>query len=229
MEIRCPKCGGELVPRGNVMLCFRCNLGYLTSQGVPFPQLAESALYPKRRRTSWVAVLALLAVIAGCGYVTFSLSNGTAAWGAGYGPRATATRWPRPLSYQYPLPGGNHGLGTLTVENGGSQDGFVRLSTDASTLAVAAGYVRSDDTLELTGIPDGTYRLFYCTGQNWRSNPPGFMKNQSCRRFVDALSYTTTHGYTRVEWSTWTVSLHAVPSGTAETARIDAADLPPLR
>lgn len=229
MEIRCPKCGQILLWHQGMLVCYHCRVGYWIaprSLRLPWPDLTPVR---KRPHISPGALLLVLALLVGSVGLMSVLTADRAAGGTSSPVRPTSTAGPRPATHQRVFASGGEARGTLTVDNGGYQDGFVWLSTGASTRTVAAGYVRSDDTLTLTGIPDGTYRLFFCTGEDWLDSVARFARDQICRRFVESFRYATTHGYTRVEWTTWTVSLHAVPAGTAETVRIDPAALPPLQ
>ena len=109
------------------------------------------------------------------------------------------------------------GKGRLTVQNGTETDGVV-IMTRADERPLASAYIRAGDSYAFTGIPDGTYTLFFSTGEQWNGNAGRFTAAARYRRFDDPLAFTTT----ATTYSIWNVTLHGVAGGTAS-----AADVPP--
>ena len=110
------------------------------------------------------------------------------------------------------------GDGELTVDNGTTRDGVVILSLNDD--AIMAAYIRSGDSFTLKGIPDGTYYLYFSTGEEW--NGKAFTITPSHQKFEDAFIFTT--GATT--YTIWSVTLHGVVGGTASTEDVDESEFP---
>jgi hypothetical protein len=100
----------------------------------------------------------------------------------------------RPLNGQEVYaPQALNGLGTLAVANQAGDDGVVVLATMQET-AIRAMYVRSGDKGTLTAIPDGIYKVFFTTGQNWDWTRLVFTNGAAYKRRTEPLSFVTTDG-----------------------------------
>ncbi len=87
---------------------------------------------------------------------------------------------------------------------------------------MASIYIRSDDSYRLVSVPDGTYFLFFSTGEEWDSNAGRFANNARYQRFTDEFDFnTTSRGY-----SIWEVTLHGVIGGDAGSISVDEDEFP---
>lgn len=112
-------------------------------------------------------------------------------------------------------------MGELSIDNGTLSDGIAILTT-LDEASVATAYIRDGDSVDITGIPDGTYYLFFSAGTEWDGNR--FTEGASYQRFDETFAYsTTTLGY-----STWSVTLHPVSGGNASTESVDPEQFPNL-
>jgi hypothetical protein len=116
------------------------------------------------------------------------------------------------------------GNGILTIRNGSSNHSVVKLVDTASDKAVYAGFVRANASLNITGIPDGTYRLLFASGRGWDDIDGKFKLNAGYSEFKNHLVFTTTpinegnrSGYQYDEMS---LTLYPVVGGTAKTESI---------
>lgn len=232
MPYRCPKCGEPLARTAldTLLVCSHCRVGYLQSdlEGYPLPVVEATPPPPRRAARPMgaglpiaIAALSLVAILASRAVI--AVREG----GALMALRPTRTPGLRPITTQTHR-GLWAGPGTLTVDNGTSDDGFVRLAPSAESPAVAAGSVRAGDTLRLEGIPDGDYVVWYCTGSDWRPATHDFAVDYRCRRFEDRAHFSTRATSGGWTYSTWEITLHSVPDGNAETRYADPEDLPPL-
>ena len=124
--------------------------------------------------------------------------------------------------------GQRSGLGELSIDNGTQFDGVavLALSNDAPVRAV---YIRSEESFTLEGIRDGVYYLFFTTGEDWDGDEAAFTKNPRFQRFEDPFDFETTTTGLSSQYTTWSVTLHPVVGGTADTLRVDPDEFPNLK
>ncbi len=158
---------------------------------------------------------------------------------------ATATATPRPAPTQTPtitltplptpLPrrmsngafvqdaGYRNGEGQLTIENGTDHDA-VGVLTTADKTAVLAVYVQVKQSVTITSIRDGKYNLYFALGEDWDSSGGRFTRPFTYQEFEDSFDFTTTS----TQYTTWTVTLQPVSTGTAATDSLDESQFPTL-
>ncbi|MEV5409640.1 hypothetical protein AB0K60_12490 [Thermopolyspora sp. NPDC052614] len=112
------------------------------------------------------------------------------------------------------------GLGRLTIKNGLSRDGVVTL-VRGRTKAISV-YVRARKSTTVRNIKDGTYRVFFTTGYRFSVSKGRFTRSATYQRFNSRLLFRTT----ATQFSTWRLTLHAVPGGNAGTTTINPKDFP---
>ena len=76
------------------------------------------------------------------------------------------------------------------------------------------------------GIFDGRYQVYFSTGKEW--NGKEFTVGAVHQKFRDFLIFTTQVTNDVIKYTTWKITLHKVPGGTAETDRVDRKDFPPV-
>ncbi|MGH3802232.1 MAG: hypothetical protein ACRDTD_19265 [Pseudonocardiaceae bacterium] len=127
---------------------------------------------------------------------------------------------------QFVRAGNRTGRGELTIGNGSDQDAVVSLARNKSP--AFSVYVRNGSKYTVKGIRDGTYEVFFTTGADWDPQNRTFTRDRTLQRFDDTLNFTTTETSTEIRWSTWTITLHSVPGGTANTSKVNPNDFPAL-
>jgi len=130
----------------------------------------------------------------------------------------------RPSNGQFVRKGSRTGRGELTVANGGQRDAVITLAVGKRP--AFAVYVRKGAKHTVTGIQDGTYRVFYTNGSDWDLKARAFGRDCSFDRFDDTLGFETRQTATRTQWSAWTITLQRVAGGNASTSEVDPADFP---
>jgi hypothetical protein len=120
--------------------------------------------------------------------------------------------------------GGRGARGSLSIGNGGSDDAVITLARGKRP--VYSVYVRKDKKYQVTGVRDGTYQVFFSTGDDWDPGTKSFSRNCEFEQFEDSLSFRTTYSATMIRWSKWTISLQPVAGGTARTSEVDPGDFP---
>jgi len=120
--------------------------------------------------------------------------------------------------------GSRNGEGELRIENGLDLDAVAVLSR-IDGASVVAIYVLNHGNFTITGIQDGTYELYFTLGEDWDSERTRFTRRRSLSRFDDPFGFTTT----ATTYTAWTVTLHPVEGGTAETEPVPEDEFPDLK
>jgi hypothetical protein len=125
------------------------------------------------------------------------------------------------------------GRASLTITNKTGSDAVAVLTRSSNKRKpVVAVYIRKNKKATLGGIPDGTYILWDCCGEDFNWTMRDFFTPVEHKRWVDALKFDTTastkhwtsywsdayynysqgHSQTTTHWTNWTVTL-----GTGES------------
>ncbi|MET7330936.1 hypothetical protein [Nonomuraea sp. NPDC005650] len=112
------------------------------------------------------------------------------------------------------------GRGTLKIKNGTPRDGVVTL-VKGKTRAISI-YVRAKSSASIKDVRDGTYRIYFTTGSRFSVSKRRFAVGASYQRFNDRLKFVTTAR----SYSIWTLTLHQVRGGNAQTTQINPKDYP---
>jgi len=120
------------------------------------------------------------------------------------------------------------GHGKLKITNGSSSHSVVKLVDIALDKAVYSGFVRANSVLNISGIPDGTYRLLFAAGHGWDDIDGRFKQREGASEFREPLVYTTTpisrDGRTGLQFDTMSITLNPVVGGTVKTDSISTSD-----
>lgn len=143
-------------------------------------------------------------------------------------PPAPPTATPEPLPAFRPptgllASGQGGGSGELLVKNGTEADALV-IVTSLADQPVMSAYIRAAESFNMTGIPDGTYRLYFSKGEGWDSDANRFIRNVSYQRFESVLEFVTT----ATQYTGYEVTLYGVAGGTASTEQVDPSQFPGL-
>ena len=118
------------------------------------------------------------------------------------------------------------GIGKLTLDNGLTEDAYVKLVLNGKMMA--AFYVRSHEKATYSTIPDGRYTVAYCTGYGWDGAIRNFARGRHARRYDDPLTYSTKRARDASGVTTYTdvmtLTLHKVASGNATTSEMSLED-----
>jgi hypothetical protein len=116
--------------------------------------------------------------------------------------------------------GDRSGRGLLTVVNSGGTD--TALTVARGRRPVFTVYVRKHATVEVRHINDGTYTIYYASGEDWDRGAGKFSRECSFRKFDRTSKFETTVSSTQIVYSTWTLTLKTGPGGNATVS-----DVPP--
>ena len=116
----------------------------------------------------------------------------------------------------------NRGLGQLKINNSGAMDALVSLVPRSGSKAVSIAYVRSKGHFTVTGVRDGTYRIFVASGVDWDGSLRAFTRTCDFRKFDDTLKFSTTS----TQFTVWTITLQATGGGNTPTSDVDPDQFP---
>ena len=115
------------------------------------------------------------------------------------------------------------GMGFLSVQNQTSADALVFLNEDSSSPQLAF-YVRSMETFDLSGVPNGSYQVFVARGTEWNGDARAFERLEETLRMQDKLVFKSAAG----QASLWTLILRTLAGSTENALPISPAEFPPL-
>jgi len=74
----------------------------------------------------------------------------------------------------------------------------------------------------VTGVRDGTYRIFVASGVDWDGSLRAFTRTCDFRKFDDTLKFSTTS----TQFTVWTITLQATGGGNTPTSDVDPDQFP---
>ena len=113
------------------------------------------------------------------------------------------------------LRGRSTGLHTILVNNGLGYDAYVKAVSPTGRASLAF-FVQSQTSARITGVPDGSYRIAFATGDSFSRGCSRFLDNMRAQAFDETETFDSRGGST----SELTVTLHPVPGGMASTQAI---------
>jgi hypothetical protein len=116
----------------------------------------------------------------------------------------------------------NRGLGQLKINNSGTMDTLVSLVPRSGSKAVGIAYVRGKGKFTLTGVRDGTYRIFVTSGVDWDASLRTFTRTCDFRKFDDTMKFSTTS----TRFTVWTITLQTTSGGNTPTSAVDPDQFP---
>jgi hypothetical protein len=121
------------------------------------------------------------------------------------------------------------GVSRLRIVNGTELDAVALLVEVQPALPRRAIYIRAEESGLITQIPPGVYHLQFQLGSSWPRGGTGFCQTRATSQFDRSLNFEERYTNDGVEYSSFDVTLHPVPQGTATTHGIPPAafQLPP--
>jgi len=121
--------------------------------------------------------------------------------------------------------GARNGQGQLQIENGLDEDAVAVLSQQEGSLLIAV-YILNHSSYTITGIPDGTYDLYFAVGEDWDEQQAAFTRKRRLSRFDNPFPFTTA---TDATFRGWSITLQPVAGGTASTENVPEDEFPDLQ
>jgi hypothetical protein len=111
--------------------------------------------------------------------------------------------------------------GYLKIENGLESDAVVVITdTSAVPIPVMAVYIRGGDTYTIDHVGVGKFKVYFAVGDNWDMSTMKFTSNKRYKRFGEWFDFSN-------YW--YQITLHPVPSGTAQTDYLQEDEFPVLK
>jgi len=99
------------------------------------------------------------------------------------------------------------GYGVLIVHNNWTMD-TVAVLTDEKVKPLVAVYLRSKDTLKITGIEDGDFGLYFTVGNLWDAKDGKFRSVLGYYRYNQPLQFETDDVGDEIEYSIFELDLY---------------------
>ena len=117
--------------------------------------------------------------------------------------------------------GVKHGLGELTITNGGDTDATVALVQGHGAPLVTI-YMTHGGSYTLHHIPDGTYTIYVTSGNDWDAGARLFSRDCDFEQFDQTMDFRTTS----TQYTTYTITLTPVSGGDATLSEVDPGAFP---
>jgi hypothetical protein len=115
----------------------------------------------------------------------------------------------------------HHGLGELTISNGGTTDATVGLVAGGGAPVVTV-YIGQGGSYTLHHIADGTYTIYVTSGADWDAGARLFSRGCQFQQFDQTMDFTTTSS----QYTTYTITLTPVADGNATESDVDPGSFP---
>ena len=99
------------------------------------------------------------------------------------------------------------GYGILTIHNNWTMD-TVGVLTDENVKPLLAVYIRTKDSIEITGIRDGEYRLYFTIGTLWDAKAGTYRNVYGYYRYNQPLEFETDDAGNEIEYSVFALDLY---------------------
>ncbi len=116
---------------------------------------------------------------------------------------------------------GGRGYGTLEISNGTSFDAIAKLVNVSTGKSHREVYVRANSSARVSGIAQGTYELYFSTGNDFAPSLKKFLRSATYSKFDDSLNFQEIRESDGITFSNFRVSLDKVALGTATTSAVD--------
>ena len=99
------------------------------------------------------------------------------------------------------------GYGLLTIHNNWTMD-TVAVLTDQNVKPLLVVYLRSKESLDITGIKDGDYGLYFTIGDRWDGQAGRFQNVHGYYRYNTPLLFVTDDTGNKIEYSIFELDLY---------------------
>jgi hypothetical protein len=113
---------------------------------------------------------------------------------------------------------------SLEIRNGSSGDAIIKVRADLSGAVIAAFFVGSNQTAQITGIPDGRYTVQYAFGDALDISCRRFVQLAGAGQFPGTETLQTKQTATQIITQALSYTLYAVPAGNVTPQSISAQD-----
>ncbi|MBC9717457.1 hypothetical protein H9Y04_33500 [Streptomyces sp. TRM66268-LWL] len=119
--------------------------------------------------------------------------------------------------------GSRGGRGVLKID-GADQDAVVTFARGGK--AAFSVYVRKNSKTQVQRISDGTYTIYFTTGEDWNASARGFNRSCAHEKFEKKAPFKTTTTSTRITYTIFTIGLKTTIGGNSPVAPVAPGDIP---
>lgn len=130
----------------------------------------------------------------------------------------------RPETGTYIKDMAREGYGVLIIHNNWTMD-TVAAITDMDILPLVAVYIRSGESLTISGIEDGKYGLYFTVGSLWNQDEGKFRSVLGYYRYGTPLNFETSETQDEIEYSLFELDLYQARASNFVPDRFDFPDL----
>jgi DNA-directed RNA polymerase subunit M/transcription elongation factor TFIIS len=116
---------------------------------------------------------------------------------------------------------GTYGRGILIIANYANSDALVKIISASRGRTMRYVFVQQNSKVTLNEIPQGTYKVRFCFGDDWDSRLKHFTNTYSFFEFGDKLTFDETREDDGVEYTRQEITLHTVPNGNVPRKEIE--------
>ncbi|MER8001350.1 hypothetical protein [Streptomyces sp. NPDC095613] len=116
------------------------------------------------------------------------------------------------------------GLGRLTIDNGTSSDAVVSLTRGKKPAFTV--YVRKGTSATVRRVEDGSYTVYFTSGEDWNTAKKSFTRECSFQKFDDEAGFRTVSVTGGTQYTVLTFSLAKTVGGNATTTEVPADEFP---
>jgi hypothetical protein len=113
------------------------------------------------------------------------------------------------------------GSGELKIANTGADTVLSLVPATGKQAAALTVYVRGSQSWTVTGVPAGTYQIYYASGDEWNPARKGFLSGCEFGRFDDSYRF---RAYPVID--TWRITMTPTTGGNAPTTSVDPDGFP---
>lgn len=151
-----------------------------------------------------------------CLFVLLMLLSG------GHGTQAQSAE--RPESGTYIKDTNRNGYGLLVIYNNWTMD-TVAVLTDRWDKAKVAAYLRAKDAIEIDGIRDGSYGLYFTIGSGWNSSAGKFDEVYGYYHYNEPMLFETTEVGDEIEYTILELDLYEANATNFMPGQFDFPDI----
>ncbi|MER7174828.1 hypothetical protein [Streptomyces mesophilus] len=119
--------------------------------------------------------------------------------------------------------GSRAGRGVLKID-GGSQDAVVTFARGGK--AAFSVYVRKNAKAQVKRISDGTYTIYFTSGEDWNGSARGFNRGCAHEKFEKKAPFRTTTTSTRITYTIFTIGLKTTIGGNSPVSPVPPGTIP---
>ncbi|MBA2937020.1 hypothetical protein HZF08_01730 [Paenibacillus sp. CGMCC 1.16610] len=233
VNIFCPMCGinfdVEKEHIGVRIRCLNCSSTFIVEEKkVSNYKLSNKHIFENKNSknsTKFISLIFLMAIIFPIIYFSIfesksQTTNSNSNSNSSPKPSPTVSShpsYPKPNNDTELIKSNRSGLGELTISNGTQKDAIAKLVVDRKAIRIV--YISSHNNAKLTEIPDGEYSLFFALGDDYEPTHFSFY-DAFTSEFDKKLNFQEIKEKDGTSYSTYSVTLEAVPDGNARTSSV---------